>query len=188
MRRRGFVQALVAIPAAPALLAQQAQAPAGEELPVLTVTSPEMAGEAVTRFFNPVQFATLRKVSELLMPPLNGAPGALDVKAPEFLDFLIGESLPERKHLYQAGLDALHAQSMHQFKKPFAELDSSQADTLLAPLRKPWTYDEPADAAAAFLRVAKQDVRTATVNSREYGSAGGGSRRMSGNGLYWLPL
>jgi len=127
-------------------------------------------------------------VSDLLMPPLNSAPGALDAKAPEFLDFLIGESLPERKHLYQAGLDALNAQSVHQFKRPFAELESSQADTLLAPLRKPWKYEEPSDPASVFLRAAKHDVRTATVNSREYGGAGTGSRRMNGNGLYWLPL
>ena len=40
------------------------------------------------------------------------------------------------------------------------------------PLRAPWTYDAPADPLARFLAAAKQDVRTATVNSREYNAAG----------------
>jgi len=203
MRRRGFVKALAAIPAAPALMGQQAAPapasptptparPASDELPVLTPSVPDAAAEMMPRFFTPAQFSALRRVSDLLMPSLNGAPGALDAKAAEFLDFLIGESPADRKHVYQAGLDALNQQSTKQFKKPFADTDASQADTLLAPLRKPWTFEEPGDPVATFLRVAKQDVRTATVNSREYSAASsganGGGRRFSGGGLYWYPL
>jgi Gluconate 2-dehydrogenase subunit 3 len=142
------------------------------------------------RFFTPAQFSALHKVSDLLMPPVSGAAGALDAKAPEFLDFLIGESPADRQHVYQAGLDALNQQSMKQFKKPFGDLESSQAEVFLAPLRQPWTFDEPADPVAAFLRVAKQDVHTATVNSREYSAAGAsaGGRRFGGGGQYWYPL
>jgi hypothetical protein len=157
---------------------------------VLTPSVPDVAGEMMPHFFTPAQFSALRKVSDLLMPSANGTVGALDAKAPEFLDFLIGDSLADRKQVYQAGLDALNQQAMKQFKKPFGELEAAQADVFLAPLRRPWTFDEPADPVAAFLRAAKQDVRTATVNSREYsggGSAGGG-RRFAGGGLYWYPL
>jgi hypothetical protein len=56
---------------------------------------------------------------------------------------------------------------------------------LLAGLRAPWSYDEPADPVARFLRAAKADVRMATTNSQL--SAGAG-RRMTGSGLYWYPL
>ena len=142
------------------------------------------------RFFTPAQFSALRKTSDLLMPAMNGAPGALESKAPEFLDFLIGESPADRQHVYRAGLDALNHQSMQQFKKPFGDLEPSQADVLLAPLRQSWSFDEPADPVAAFLRAAKQDVRTATMNSREYSAAGSatGGRRFGGGGLYWYPL
>ena len=202
MRRRGFVKALAAIPAAPAVLAQQAATvqpstgaparPPSEELPVLTPSVPDVAAEMLPRYFTQSQYAALRRVSELLIPPANGAPGALEAKAPEFLDFLIGQSPAERQHIYQAGLDALNKRSMEQFKKTFAEIDAAQADGLMAALRQPWTFEEPADPVAAFLRVARQDVRTATVNSREYSataaSNNGGGRRFGGGGLYWYPL
>jgi hypothetical protein len=142
------------------------------------------------RFFTPDQFSALRKVSDMLMPAMNGGVGALDAKAPEFLDFLIGESPSDRQQVYLKGLDALNAQSKKRFNKVFADLDATQADSFLASLRQPWTFDEPADPIASFLRAAKQDVRTATVNSREYGSAAssGGGRRFSAAGLYWYPL
>jgi hypothetical protein len=195
MRRRGFVQALAAIPAAPALLAQQAAPaaapvrPPSDELPVLTPSVADAAGDMLPRFFTPAQFAALRRVSDILMPAMNGAPGALDAKAPEFLDFLISESPADRKHVYQAGLEALNQQATKQFKKPFADLDAPQAESLLVSLRKPWTFEEPADPVAAFLRAAKQDVRTATLNSREFsGASSGGGRRYSPVGQYWYPL
>src|SRR5580692_5160109 len=108
MRRRGFVKALAAIPAAPALLAQQPAVPArppSDELPVLTASVPDTAAEMVPRFFTPEQFSALRKVSDLLVPAMNGSVGALDAKAPEFLDFLIGESPADRQQVYRAGLD-----------------------------------------------------------------------------------
>jgi len=161
-----------------------------EELPVLSPSVADVGAEMLPKFFTPAQFSALRKVSDLLLPAMNGAPGALDAQAPEFLDFLIGESLPDRQHVYRAGLDSLNQQATQQFHKPFGELENQQADVLIAPLHKPWTFDEPADPIAAFLRVAKQDVRTATVNSREYSSAAltGGGRRMGGGGLYWYPL
>lgn len=194
MKRRRFFQTLAAAPAATALLGQQQPAapparPASDEPKLETATADQVA-DAVPHFFHSQQFAALRKLSDLLMPPINGAPGALDAKAPEFLDFLIGESPADRQQLYKAGLDALNAQAATRFQKPFAELDASQADALLAPLHQPWTYVPPVDPLAHFLVVAKTDVRTATVNSREYNTAGasGGGRRMGGTGLYWYPI
>ena len=210
MKRRLFVQAIVAAPAT-ALIAQQQpvtaqpapgiplnpaepiQPPARVaviELPKLDASIPDTVAEMMPRFFTPAQFATLRKVSEVLMPALNGKPGALDAKAPEFLDFLLSASAADRQHVYRTGLDTLNTHSLKQFGKPFADLDAQQADTLFAPLHQPWTFDAPADPAANFLRAAKQDVRTATVNSREYltaAGAGAGARR-GGGGLYWYPL
>jgi len=205
MKRRRFVQALAAIPVAAPLAAQQPPAnqsapgipvnptqgiqpparAAAEELPKLEIATAESAADPVLKFFTPAQFSTLRRVSDLLMPATGGSPGALAAGAPEFLDFLVGASGPERQTVYRAGLEGLNAQAMRQFNKSFAEADNAQADMLLAPLRAPWTYDDPADPAARFLRAAKADVRTATVNSRPSGGAG---RRFAGSGLYWYPL
>ena len=189
MKRRQLVQALLGAPAASALMAQQA-APAPDEPPKLQAASVDAVAEITPRFFSASQFAALRKVSDLLAPMINGLPGAIDAKAPEFLDFLIGESPGERQQIYTQGLDALNAQAGKRFHKSFAELDNAQAEMLLGPLREPWTFDPPADPLARFLQVAKADVRTATLNSREYSLVAGARAlgRRQGGGLYWYPL
>jgi hypothetical protein len=192
MKRRRFIQALAATPAAPALLAQQAQQASQAPSPAeasLRYTVPDAAGEPVLHFFTAQQWSALRKLSDLLIPPMNGAPGALEAKAPEFLDFLLGQSSADRQQLYRIGLDGLNAQARKRFSKPFADVDAGQAEMLLAPLREPWTYDAPADSVASMLRAAKDDIRRATTNSREWNLASvAGRTRGGGGGLYWLPI
>lgn len=161
------------------------------EPPKLETTVADAVGDMEPRFFNPQQFAALRKLSDILLPPLSGSPGALDAQAPEFLDFLLSESPADRQKLYRDGLDALNAAARKRFNKPFAETTATQAVELLAPLRDAWTFDPPADPLARFLQAAKNDVRTATMNSREYvtaSGAAGGRRGFGGQGLYWYPL
>jgi hypothetical protein len=195
MKRRRFIQALAATPAAPALLAQQAQQgvqPVAQQLPPsaeasLRYTVGDATAETVLHFFTAQQFAALRKLSDLLNPPMNGAPGALEAKAPEFLDFFLSQSAVDRQLLYRNGLDGLNVQARKRFTKSFADVDAGQADALLAPLRDPWTYDVPSDPVAAMLRAAKDDIRRATTNSREWNLASvAGRTRGGGGGLYWL--
>ena len=196
MKRRRFIQTLAAAPAiaVPASLETNAQSPAGaqrpqEEAAKLETASLDVAGETTPRFFSAPQFAALKKLSEILMPPLNNMPGALEAGAPEFLDFLIGKSPADRKQLYTAGLNTLNAQATKRFGKAFADVAEAQAAELLAPLKQPWTYEPPADPFARFLREAKQDVRNATMNSREYATASAsGGRRGGGIGQYWYPI
>lgn len=194
MKRRRFMQTIAAAPAlaVPAATPALAQAPAQRPAPEaskLDMSAADAAADMTPRFFTAPQLAALRKLSDILMPPLNNLPGALDANAAEFLDFLIGQSPADRKQLYRNGLDTLNAQAVKQFKKPFAEIDVAQANTLLAPLKQPWTYEPPSDPFARFLREAKQDVRNATMNSREYTTAGSaGGRRGGGMGQYWYPL
>ena len=102
------------------------------------------------------------------MPRVGDVPGAIEAGAPEFLDFLISQSANDRQALYRDGLDALNNATKKRFSKTFADEMLTEAAPLLAPLRQQWTYDPPADPLARFLWAAKQDVRTATVNSREY--------------------
>ena len=195
MRRRRFIQALAAAPAAPALLAQQTQPPAptpaadsAEPAPLDTSVADE-AADPVTRFFSARQFATLRRLCDLLVPGAQGAPGALEAHVPEFMDFLIGDSSLDRQQLWLGGLDGLEHESQTRFRKSFADSDATQADALLAPLRQPWTDQPPADPVARLLIAAKQEVRTAAFNSYERNlAASGGVRRRSGGGLYWLPV
>ena len=182
MRRRRFFQTIAAAGTVPALVGQPQQPQTS--LPKLETSTADTAAETLPHFFTAQQLAALRKLSDILQPAVQAAAGALEAKAPEFLDFLIGESPADRQALYRDGLDALN-------RAGFLEADSAKAAAILAPLRAPWTYDLPSDPLARFLRAAKQDVHTATVNSREYNTAGaasGGSRRFGAQGLYWLPL
>ena len=201
MKRRRFLQTIAAAPIASTALAQQPAAAVNPAAPANAPSRPvegvskvessvaDVAGEMVPAFFNAGEFAALRKLSDILMPPMRGAPGALDAKAPEFLDFLIGASPSDRQQLYKAGLDALNAQAAKRFNKPFAEVDSAEAGTLLASLRQPWTFEPPADPLARFLQAAKQDVRTATTNSSEWtGASSSGGRRSGGIGQYWYSI
>jgi hypothetical protein len=204
MKRRRFFQTLAAAPAAKALLAQQqppasppgsasvsSPAASSTEIPQLQTAAVDLAGEPVPAFFTGEQYAALRRLSDILFPAANGLPGALDAKVPEFLDFLISVSPADRQQLYRNGLDALNAEAMKHANQPFAKAPAIEATSLLAPLREPWTYDPPSDPLAHFLREAKQDVYTATVNSREYNeaaAAASGGRRFAARGFYWLPL
>ncbi len=196
MKRRSFIQTLAVTPAAalPAFAESPNVAPAIQQAATsveavkLDTLPLDAVAEMAPRFFTAAQFAALSKLSDILLPPLNGMPGALEADAPAFLDFLISKSPAERQQIYRAGLDALNANAQRQFKKPFAELDTTQASSLLAPLREAWTYVPPTDLFARFLREAKSDVRTATMNSRAYATAGAAGRRGGGTGQYWYPL
>lgn len=214
MKRRRFMQALAAVPAAP-LVAQQAvaqqaaqpaaapQTPPGGRFggaqaapPLQTTAAETVADPAPPSFFNGQQFAALRKLGGLLQPPLKGNPGALDCGAAEFLDYLIGVSPADRQQLYKGGLDALNAQAKKQVGKAFADLDATQCDAILKPLLTPipWNEDLPKDPVKHFIAQAHRDFRTATVNSRAYATAGASSGRRGGRGFgggtgqFWLPI
>ena len=138
MQRRDFVKGIVAVPvAASAALGQQAPPPSSTALPgaapiappasappgfgrrggaefkapPVTSVVPDAIASPDLHFFTQPQLAALRRLSDLLMPPLNGNPGALQTEAAEFLDFLVGSSPADRQILYRQGLDRLNAES-----------------------------------------------------------------------------
>jgi hypothetical protein len=179
MKRRQFVRSLPFLYASPALFAQA--------IAKLDVAATDAVGIPVPRFFAAPQVAALRRLSDIIMPSIAGAPGAVEAGAPEFLDFFIGESPQPVQNLYRSGLDALNTGATAKYGQGFAALDDTQADFVLSPLREPWTWKAPADPFAAFLRQAKADILTATLNSREWITAAQRNRGGAGNGTYWLP-
>lgn len=191
MKRRHFIQTVAALSATPAALAQQPttrpESEKGRQEVELTVA--DATAETVPGFFNDEQFATLKSLGDILMPSMNGAPGASEAGAAEFLDFLIGQSPRERQRAYLEGLNALNAESKHRFEKPFSEISTQEAAQLLAPLREPWKPESSNEPLLRFLRTAKDDVRTATVNSREWINAfSEDGRRPRGVGMYWYTI
>jgi len=156
----------------------------------ITTTVPDAIATTEGHFFNQQQMATLEKLGDVLMPPLNGYPGSTQASAPEFLDFLIGASPMERKHMYQAGLDRLNADAHKQFGIPFAKVNAEQADKLLHPWLRPWMNEHPpTEPYVQFINLAHQDIRTATMNSQVWSIAATSSgERAPGVGLYWSPI
>src|SRR5580698_7231088 len=120
VKRRRFIQTLAAAPAVSAAAPQRANPPATTAAPKLTNATPDSDAETTPRFFNSEQFAALRRLGALFMPPRKGLPGALDAGAPEFVDFLIGASPSDRQELYRNGLDTFNARAQKQFEKSFA--------------------------------------------------------------------
>lgn len=211
MKRRNFVQSLLIAPAAPATIAAQQTTPQQQpppqpntparqvprqpqEIPKLQVVQADLAADGDQRFFTAEQFAALEKLGSTLVPPLKGNPGAIDAHAPEFLDFLISVSPGDRQKLYRDGLDGLNAQAKKHFHKNFAELEAKEADEILRPLLviRPWPEDLPSDPMKNFVAQVHQDLRTATMNSREWATAAAASgrrgRRSGGVGYYWNPI
>jgi len=217
MKRRIFVRDLLAVPAISATVAAgqapppattpsqqpkpQPNTPARQEprqpqsIPKLPVTAPDLTAEAAPRFFTDVQFATLEKLGEVLVPPLKNNPGALEAKAPEFLDFLISASPAARQKSYQFGLDQLELQARSKYQTSFHSLNETQAGALLKPLLavRPWPEDLPSDPLQSFVAQVHEDLRTATMNSREWAAASQKSGRLfsrgyRGSGYYWAPI
>ena len=199
MKRRAILKSLAALPAAAMLPAQEPAVPpkptpsAIEETPRIQASVPDAIAETVPQFFSAEEFSALKRLSDLLMPALSTTsgttPGAIQAHAPEFLDFLIGQSPTERQILYRTGLDRLNADALRHYSKPFSELNAEQADSVLAPLHATWTYAGSSDPLARFLQTAKEDVMTATVNSREWIGVVSKRGRRGGNvNTYWLPI
>jgi hypothetical protein len=192
MRRRTVLRSLLAIPSVAALPAEavaQDVKPPATETPKTATNEADAASDPVIKTFSATQFAALRKLGEIVMPASQGAPGAVEAGAAEFLDFLIGVSPSDRVTLYKVGLDQLNKEAHQRFNKPFGEITPEQAEPILAPLHASWSYRGPADAFAKFLLAAKADLLAATANSREY-IAVVSQRRRSGGGVgqYWYPI
>ena len=204
MQRRDFVRAVISASLAPKLLLSQE---AGSAAPILPAPVPWTQGlnpktplpvtevatevaETAVRFFTATQMAALNRLSDLLLPPINGKPGALQAQTPRFLDFLIGSSPEQRKKLYTGGLDWLNGESQKKYSKPFSALDDEQAGALLKPWLRTWMNDHPpTEPHADFINIAHNDIRNATVNSKAWSDAlTTGAEQRAAIGLYWSPI
>lgn len=204
MLRRDFVRAVISFLFAARLSrAQQAADPTlPPPAPVpwtlglnsrTPIPATELADEIAAtelRFFSEKQMATLRRLSDVLFPALDGKPGALQAQTPIFLDFLIGSSPEPRQKTYSGGLDWLEQTSQSKYKSSFAQLDDAQAGDLLKPWLRTWMSDHPpTEPHADFINIAHDDIRNATVNSKAWDAiptvSGEESTEVS---LYWSPI
>ncbi|MBY0376225.1 MAG: gluconate 2-dehydrogenase subunit 3 family protein [Bryobacteraceae bacterium] len=133
----------------------------------ITLSPAEVVAQGQARFFSKPELESLRALAQALVPAYQGRPGAVEAEAPEFLDFLLSQSPADAQQIYRTGL---------------AQYTKSRD---LRPLEQPWTYEEPRDPYARFLRAAKSALYQATVNSQAWAKA---ANTRGGSGLYWLPI
>jgi hypothetical protein len=158
--------------------------------PNIPVTQPDVFATTETHYFTPVRYATLVHLCEILMPASSDYPSAVKAGTPEFLDFYLGGSPAEQQKMYNDGLDRLNAESMKQFKVPFAKAEAKQADAVIRPYLKGWMNDHPPrEEHVRFVNLAHRDIRTATLNSPAWAiAADAAGERTPGVGLYWSPI
>ena len=92
-----------AAPPAPETAPKQIEEPQsfGFQSPAIPSTIPDEIATTEQHYFDAEQMATLRKLGDILLPPMNGYPGSTQASAPEFIDFLISVSPVERQKMYR---------------------------------------------------------------------------------------
>ncbi|MGB6687140.1 MAG: gluconate 2-dehydrogenase subunit 3 family protein [Terracidiphilus sp.] len=218
MQRRDFVKAMIAASVtAKAALAQQSAAPAApvqqaaivpprapappgpvpwmeglmEAKPLpMTPLVPDAVAQTHAHFFTDLQFAALCRLCEILVPPIDGYPGAMEVGTPEFLDFLIAASPNERQQTYRSGLDRLDAEARQKFGVEFAMVTAAQADEIIRPWLRAWMPDHlPSEGFEHFINLAHSDIRFATINSQGWSEADvAAGNQVTTLEPYWYPV
>jgi Gluconate 2-dehydrogenase subunit 3 len=206
MKRRDFVRTLVSFfVAGKTALSQQQRvsdptlpppAPVpwftglNSRTPIPATQLADHVADADLTFFTPLQMRTLTRLSDVLLPPLNGKPGAVKAQTPMFLDFLIGGSSEPRKKIYSGGLDWLEQSAQSKYQAAFALLDDNQAGELLKPWLRAWMSDhEPTELHADFINIAHDDIRNATINSKAWNQVPSINEEPSTEvDVYWLPI
>jgi hypothetical protein len=205
MLRRDFVRAVLTVSVAPKrLLSQQQTTPAppppapvpwllglNPHTPLPHVEVAEDIAASELRFFTPVQMQTLSRLADVLVPPVSGRPGALQAQVPAFLDYLISVSPDTRKQFYAGGLDWLESEAQEKCHSSVAKLEDAQACALIAPWLRTWMSDHPpVELHADFINIAHDEIRTATVNSREWFEATTSATEPDpyNSSLYWYPI
>jgi hypothetical protein len=204
MLRRDFVRAVLTIGVAPKVLLGQQTTPAppppapvpwllglNPHTPLPHVEVAEDIAASELRFFTAAQMQSLSRLADVLVPPASGKPGALQAEVPAFLDFLISVSPDTRKQVYAGGLDWLESEAQKKYSASFAKLEDAQAGALITPWLRTWMSDHPPiEPHADFINIAHDEIRTATVNSRQWFKATASSAEPDpyNRSLYWYPI
>jgi hypothetical protein len=174
-------------------------APPAEDEPAIPTTlatkrAEQVGAEFRPTFFSAAQFATLRTLAEVLMPALNGFPGAIEAGAPEFIDFYVGRSSPdpvgraELRTWYRTGLDDLDARARRAFGTSFAQLSAQQIGELITPMFQRIGAGRQSVSVfhrLPFMNEVRFEVRNATINSPAWAAATERAGQRLAAALYW---
>ena len=130
MERRDVVGLLGAVP----LLWRKWEVSADRRIPRALGTG--SADSHPAGFFTPSEFATVRILSDLIVPRDDHSGSATEAAVPEFLDFVMTE-WPENQTPIRGGLAWLDRESTHRFSKPFREVTAGEQAAILDDIAYP---------------------------------------------------
>jgi len=98
----------------------------------LALAQAPAAGPYVPAFFTPPEYATLSRLTDVIIPPTT-TPGAVGAGVPEYIDRVVAANA-EHQALVRAGLAWLEQQAKTRFSKDFLALAETEHVAILQPL------------------------------------------------------
>ena len=159
--RRGALKLLGTAPLAGGFLLSEAQAQTAHER-IARQKSP--AGAYVPKFFSPHEWATVRLLSDMVIPRDARSGSATDAQVPEFMDFVIDDPLAEpsqrerNKVQMRGGLAWLDRECARRFEgRRFVEASEAERKAVLDDIAYPKQKDTQPERSASFHAVAQPD-------------------------------
>ncbi len=98
----------------------------------VTLAQTPAPGPYAPAFFTPEEFATLARLTDVIIPPTN-TPGASAAGVPEYIDRVVSLNA-EHQALIRAGLAWLERQAKDRYSREFLSLEEAQHVAILQPL------------------------------------------------------
>jgi hypothetical protein len=102
----------------------------GQHVHVTLAQTP--SGSYAPTFFTPAEYATLSRVTDVIIPP-TGTPGAAISGVPEYIDRVVSVN-KEHQPLIRAGLEWLDRQAKTRYSRDFLTLGEAEHVAILQPL------------------------------------------------------
>jgi hypothetical protein len=115
---------------------------------------PSTPARYAPQFFNAQEYATLERLSELIIPS-DGSPGAKEAGVSEFIDFMVWSD-SSLQYRFRYGLAWLHAHACNLHGKAFLDLGADEQADILEHLAYKDRYRPGEEDGRAFFRVARE--------------------------------
>jgi gluconate 2-dehydrogenase gamma chain len=167
MNRRSALKILGALPLAAALpdvAAAAATAPAAPAAPV--TDAPASLAPTAPKFFTTHEMATVRVLSDLVIPRDERSGSATDAKVPEFMDYMLAHDASERTQVeMRGGLAWMDAQSRKRFGTEFIHASHAQQTAILDDIAWPEKTRPELSQGAAFFSTFRDYVASGFFSS-----------------------
>jgi hypothetical protein len=170
--RREALQRLGAIPLAAGFTIAPGRLQAAQEHVHETAAKGSKEETTTPRFFQPDEWATVRLLADLVIPPDDRSRGATDALVPEFIDFVANDPLSEPRERealqtqLRGGLAWLDRECRARFSRPFRECAPAERTAMLDDVAWPEKARPEMRPGAAFFTLFRDLVASGFWSSR----------------------